>query len=73
MCGFALAPHALAPDGALRLFISYLRCAKWNEKEAIKRLESTLKWRREFGVYDVVTAEQVEPEVNASHMHASPP
>lgn len=30
---------------------------------AIERLEGTLKWRREFGVYEL-TAEQVEPEVS---------
>jgi len=43
----------------------YLRATKWNSaKVAIERLEGTLKWRREFGVYDL-TAEQVEPEVSS--------
>lgn len=31
---------------------------------AIHRLNETLKWRREYGIYDVVTAEHVEPEVD---------
>jgi hypothetical protein len=30
---------------------------------AIERLEGTLKWRREFGVYDDSMADLVEPEV----------
>ena len=30
---------------------------------AIERLEGTLKWRREYGVYDL-TADMVEPEVS---------
>jgi hypothetical protein len=29
---------------------------------AIKRLEDTLKWRREFGIYDKITPEYIEPE-----------
>ncbi|KAI0001454.1 CRAL/TRIO domain-containing protein [Russula compacta] len=42
--------------------LRYLRATKWNSaKVAIERLEGTLKWRREFGVYDL-TADQVEPE-----------
>ena len=28
----------------------------------IKRIEDTLKWRRDFGLYDTLTAELVEPE-----------
>src|SRR6266852_8035220 len=44
----------------------YLRATKWNSADvAIERLEGTLKWRREFGVYDL-TAEHVEPEVRFS-------
>jgi CRAL/TRIO domain len=34
---------------------------------AIERLEATLRWRREFGIYDL-TAEQVEPEVSESRV-----
>lgn len=30
--------------------------------EAINRLEATLKWRREFGLYSFITPEHVEPE-----------
>ena len=40
---------------------------KWRSADdAIKRLETTLKWRREFGWYDKVTAEHVEPEVRSA-------
>ncbi|TCD67152.1 hypothetical protein EIP91_000437 [Steccherinum ochraceum] len=43
--------------------LRYLRAVKWASAEAaIKRLEDTLKWRREFGWYDKITAEYVEPE-----------
>lgn len=42
----------------------YLRATKWASPEAaIKRLEATLRWRREFGFYTTVTPEYVEPEV----------
>jgi hypothetical protein len=42
---------------------SYLRATKWiSAKTAIERLEGTLKWRREFGIYDL-SADVVEPEV----------
>ncbi|KAI0250225.1 CRAL-TRIO domain-containing protein [Lactifluus subvellereus] len=42
--------------------LRYLRATKWGSaKAAIGRLEGTLKWRREFGMYNL-TAEQVEPE-----------
>ncbi|KAF9496708.1 CRAL/TRIO domain-containing protein [Pleurotus eryngii] len=43
--------------------IRFLRAVKWATAEkAIERLEETLKWRREFGLYDLVTADLVEPE-----------
>ncbi|THH27619.1 hypothetical protein EUX98_g6573 [Antrodiella citrinella] len=43
--------------------LRYLRAVKWHSADAaIKRLEATLKWRREFGWYDKITAEHVEPE-----------
>ncbi|KAG0695606.1 CRAL TRIO domain-containing protein [Suillus ampliporus] len=42
--------------------LRYLRATKWDAKEAIKRLEDTLKWRRDFGVYSKITPELVEPE-----------
>jgi hypothetical protein len=43
---------------------SYLRASKWVLEKATQRLEATLKWRREYGVYTIVTAEHVEPEVS---------
>ncbi|KAG2051417.1 CRAL TRIO domain-containing protein [Suillus hirtellus] len=42
--------------------LRYLRATNWNADAAIKRLEDTLKWRREFGIYDKITPEYVEPE-----------
>ncbi|KAF7336683.1 CRAL-TRIO domain-containing protein C23B6.04c [Mycena venus] len=42
--------------------LRYLRASKWKVDVAIQRLEATLKWRREYGLYDTVTAEHVEPE-----------
>jgi hypothetical protein len=44
--------------------LRYLRATKWKSSEAaIERLEATLVWRREYGIYDTVTDEHVEPEV----------
>ncbi|KIY42857.1 CRAL/TRIO domain-containing protein [Fistulina hepatica ATCC 64428] len=41
----------------------YLRATKWKSAEAaIHRLEATLVWRREYGLYDLITPEYVEPE-----------
>jgi hypothetical protein len=42
--------------------LRYLRATKWDANEAIKRLEDTLKWRRDFGIYDKITPQHVEPE-----------
>ncbi|TFK75199.1 CRAL/TRIO domain-containing protein [Pluteus cervinus] len=43
--------------------LRYLRASKWKTDAAIQRLEQTLKWRREFGLYDrIVTTSRVEPE-----------
>ncbi|KAG2340748.1 CRAL/TRIO domain-containing protein [Suillus weaverae] len=42
--------------------LRYLRATKWDANEAIKRLEDTLKWRRDFGIYDAITPQHVEPE-----------
>ncbi|KAL0065105.1 Phosphatidylinositol transfer protein (PITP) [Marasmius tenuissimus] len=42
--------------------IRYLRATSWKVPQAIRRLESTLKWRREFGLYTHLTAARVEPE-----------
>jgi hypothetical protein len=42
--------------------LRYLRATKWiSAKVAIDRLEGTLKWRREFGIYGL-SADVVEPE-----------
>lgn len=45
--------------------IRYLRATKWHGSQAaIKRLEETLLWRREFGLYDErCSAKNIEPEV----------
>ncbi|KAL1738097.1 CRAL-TRIO domain-containing protein, partial [Schizophyllum fasciatum] len=40
----------------------YLRATKWKTDQAIQRLEATLRWRRAFGIYDLVNAKHVEPE-----------
>ncbi|KDQ57118.1 hypothetical protein JAAARDRAFT_35722 [Jaapia argillacea MUCL 33604] len=42
--------------------LRYLRATKWNVALAIERLEATLKWRREYGLYSHITAEYVKPE-----------
>ncbi|EKM58413.1 uncharacterized protein PHACADRAFT_252713 [Phanerochaete carnosa HHB-10118-sp] len=44
--------------------LRYCRATRWESaKQAIKRLEETLQWRREFGLYDErFTPEHVEPE-----------
>lgn len=44
---------------------------KWaSARSAIKRLEDTLIWRREYGVYDMITADHVEPEVSTYALFA---
>jgi hypothetical protein len=40
----------------------YLRASKWVVATCIQRIEATLKWRREYGLYDIVNAAHVEPE-----------
>lgn len=46
--------------------LRYLRATKWIEKDAIHRLEETLKWRHEFGYYnEEMTPAGVENEVIA--------
>jgi hypothetical protein len=43
--------------------LRYIRATKHNVSESIKRLEGTLKWRRDFGLYtSSITPEHVEPE-----------
>lgn len=41
--------------------LRYLRATKWNTANAIKRLQSTLSWRREYGA-DTFTADYISPE-----------
>jgi hypothetical protein len=41
--------------------LRYLRATKWNVSQAITRLQQTLTWKREYGVYEF-TAEYIEPE-----------
>ncbi|KAH9856671.1 CRAL/TRIO domain-containing protein [Lenzites betulinus] len=49
--------------------LRFLRAVKWaSGPAAIKRLEETLKWRREYGVYDLITASHVEPEALTGKM-----
>lgn len=59
-----------ADDDLWNLTTSYLRASKWNQAMAVQRLEETLKWRRDFGLYDKLTAGHVEPEVRRFN-HAS--
>ncbi|KAF9243498.1 CRAL TRIO domain-containing protein [Melanogaster broomeanus] len=42
--------------------LRYIRATKHDVPESIKRLEGTLKWRRDFGIYTTITTEHVEPE-----------
>ncbi|KAF8604267.1 CRAL/TRIO domain-containing protein [Ceratobasidium sp. AG-I] len=42
--------------------LRYLRASKWVLATTITRLDDTLRWRREYGIYDLITAEYVEPE-----------
>ncbi|KAI0649476.1 CRAL/TRIO domain-containing protein [Trametes meyenii] len=49
--------------------LRFIRAIKWaSAHAAIKRLEETLKWRREYGLYDVITASHVEPEAVTGKM-----
>ena len=41
--------------------LRYLRATKWNTANALKRLQSTLSWRREYGADDF-TFEYISPE-----------
>lgn len=41
--------------------LRYLRASKWNTQTAIKRLQATLSWRREYGA-DNFTADYISPE-----------
>lgn len=41
--------------------LRYLRATKWDVAGALKRLQSTLSWRREYGA-DTFTADYISPE-----------
>jgi len=41
----------------------YLQASKWKTQVAIQRLESTLKWRRDYGLYDYLTSDLISIEV----------
>lgn len=41
--------------------LRYLRATKWNTANALKRLQTTLSWRREYGA-DTFTADYISPE-----------
>ncbi|WPG99245.1 Hypothetical protein R9X50_00205600 [Acrodontium crateriforme] len=41
--------------------LRYLRATKWKTADALKRLESTMSWRREYGA-DTFTADYISPE-----------
>jgi hypothetical protein len=41
--------------------LRYLRASKWNTANALKRLQSTLSWRREYGA-DKFTFDYISPE-----------
>lgn len=48
--------------------LRYLRASKWGVAEAKKRLECTLIWRREYGVYDH-TVDYITPEMETGKMY----
>lgn len=60
------APQAAIQDHE-RMFLTrecllrYLRATKWNPANALKRLQETLSWRREYGA-DTFTHEYISPE-----------
>ncbi|KAF7312385.1 CRAL/TRIO domain-containing protein [Mycena indigotica] len=42
--------------------LRYLRASKWKVDVAKARLDATLAWRRQYGIYDKLKADYVEPE-----------
>ncbi|KAH9944998.1 CRAL/TRIO domain-containing protein [Epithele typhae] len=49
--------------------LRFIRAIKWaSAPEGVKRVEATLRWRREFGVYDVINTAHVEPEAVTGKM-----
>jgi len=41
-------------------FLRFLRASKWDATNCIKKLEATLKWRREYGIYNTLTLESIK-------------
>ena len=57
------AAHPRVPSRNLNLRNRFSRAVKWSSaKDAIERVEDTLKWRREFGVWDL-SADELKVEV----------
>ena len=54
-------------------FPRFLRATRWNVADCIKKLETTLKWRREYGIYDTLTAESIKEHVRALRILMSQP
>ena len=50
----------------------FLRATRWNAANCIKKLEATLKWRREYGIYDTLTAESIQEHVRANFTRVPP-
>ena len=50
-------------------FPRFLRASGWNAATCIKKLDTTLKWRRDYGIYDTLTAESIKEHVRAFHSH----
>jgi hypothetical protein len=48
------------------ILVRFLRGSRWKALETIQRLEATLKWRRDFGLYSRVNADVVEKEVSTT-------
>ena len=44
------------------------RASKWDTRNCITKLEATLKWRREYGIYDTLTLDSIK-----EHVRTSPP
>jgi hypothetical protein len=47
--------------------LRYLRASKWQKYFAIQKLENTLRWRREFGIYSHLTADYIADEVRSGY------
>lgn len=41
-------------------FLRFLRATRWDTRSCIAKLEATLKWRREYGIYDTLTLDSIK-------------